>query len=531
MSKNVSRPRSRKWLILGVAAVLLIAVGLLVGLAPFLLTPALAADLPKTIESAACSKAPNIDGVLGEDEWKEATTLKFDLPMFQLKPFAAKDKRACELRVMNSASNLYISLRVPNDTSNKTLEPLEIDMANLAFCQGKDVAKGDDRKVIFAGGYYADKHIIGPGKDEDDAQQDGQGAVAYDKGYYTFEWAVPLGSKDANDLQAKPGDEFRFNIAFIDRFRADLKGTVAGGLFGPNLDKAAAWGKLKLAADVKDDGGPSQESRKPKRDARLSCAVALVKEGDESKPFLDKPGPSFVQAYVHFESDLPDDVIFGIDQEFIEGVAKPVYLKGGDWMALVGVQRTGAVWVATGTDDTMKGKPSKDRAWKILDLGQKLKPDTWYRLRIEADFSTRYFKKFSVEGPGLSKTLDLSEYKLDYPNYMPFSDRAMSFYTFAMRGRSLMKPGAKPDGKPLVYFDDVSGGPISKDGKDTVAFNNGFEDQGEIGKQPVSLPVIDLKKYEQGRWYLERDESLVTTKKVKFAHTGDYVGVADASID
>lgn len=275
----------------------------------------------------------------------------------------------------------------------------------------------------------------------------------------------------------------------------------------------------------------AQDPKAQKRDSRLSCAVALVSEGKEIEPFLKKPGASFVQSYVRFDSDLPNDVIFGIDQEFLDGVAKPVHLKGGDWMALIGVQRTGAVWVATGTDDTMAGKPSKDRAWKILTLDQELKPDTWYRLRIEADFGTRHYRKFLVEGPGLSKSIDLKELTLDYPNYMPFSDRAMTFYTFAMRGRSLMKPGAKPDGKPIVYFDDVSGGPISDKEKDTVVFENGFETTHEVGKQPVTLPVIDLKKYKQGQWYLERDESLFTTKKVKFARSGDFVGVADASID
>ena len=81
------------------------------------------------------------------------------------------------------------------------------------------------------------------------------GRSTYDKGYYTFEWAVPLDSGDPNDLRAKPGDEFRFNIAFFDRFRVDLKDTQVGGLFGSDLNKATAWGTLRLADKVKDDGG------------------------------------------------------------------------------------------------------------------------------------------------------------------------------------------------------------------------------------------------------------------------------------
>ena len=267
------------------------------------------------------------------------------------------------------------------------------------------------------------------------------------------------------------------------------------------------------------------------QDARLSSAVALVNEGGEIKSFLKQPGVSFVQAYVRFNSDLPEDVIFGIDQEFIEGVANPVYIKGGDWMSLVGMQRTGVIWVAVGTDETLKGEPSKERTWQILDLGQNLQPDVWYRFRIEVDFSTRHFQKFTVDGPGVSKTFDLTAYKLDYPNYMPFSDRTMSFFAFAMRSRGLMKSGSTPDGKPLVYFDDISGGPMTKESQEIVVFQNGFEEQIEIGKQPITLPVIDLKKYEQGRWYLERDESLFTVQRAAFARSGDFVGVADASIE
>lgn len=267
------------------------------------------------------------------------------------------------------------------------------------------------------------------------------------------------------------------------------------------------------------------------RDSRLSCAVALVYEGEPISRFFAQPGGSFVQAYVRFDSELPDDVIFGIDQEFLDGVARPFHLKGGDWMAFIGVQRSGAVWVARGTDATMNGNPSKERTWKIFDLGQPLKPNTWYRLRTEADFGTRRFRKFTVEGPDLVKSLDLSDLTLDYPNYMPFSDRAMSFYVCAMRGRSLINPNSSFRGKPVVYFDDVSGGPIAQDGRNTVAFENGFEDSYEIGKQPVTLPVIDLKRYVQGRWYLERDEALFNRKKMPFARSGQAVGAADASIE
>jgi hypothetical protein len=74
---------------------------------------------------------------------------------------------------------------------------------------------------------------------------------------------------------------------------------------------------------------------------------------------------SYIDAYVRFPPQTGDDVIFGIDQEFDDGVTRPAYIKGGDWMGLVGLQRSGSVWVAKGTADTMNGKPSKARTWEI----------------------------------------------------------------------------------------------------------------------------------------------------------------------
>ncbi len=213
-----------------------------------------AAAAPETISSGRCTIPPSIDGVLDPDEWKEATTLKFDMAMMRLKPFAGKGKRACELRVMNSANALYVSLRVPQAVVHKSIDPVEIDLASLNFCKGRDVAAGDDRKVL-ALGFYVDKHVTEPGKDADDAQQDGRGAAAWEKGKYTFEWALPLDGKDPEDLRAKPGEAFAFNVAFIDGFRADSKETAAGGLYGIDFDHATAWGSIRLAGGVAEDGG------------------------------------------------------------------------------------------------------------------------------------------------------------------------------------------------------------------------------------------------------------------------------------
>ncbi|HJZ94305.1 MAG TPA: sugar-binding protein, partial [Gemmataceae bacterium] len=206
-----------------------------------------------SVPSSPCKTPPTIDGVIAADEWKDAKVVAFDLEMASLDP-ATKSTRACELRVMNSANALYVAFRVPDETVNARLNPIDLDVAILAFCRGEKLRTGDDRKVI-APGLYADKHFVEPNKDADDRQKDGRGAVGHEKGVYTFEWAIPLNSGDPEDLQARPGDSVRFNLAYFDGFRAELKDTKVGGVYGAELNKADAWGTIELAAKVEDDGG------------------------------------------------------------------------------------------------------------------------------------------------------------------------------------------------------------------------------------------------------------------------------------
>lgn len=216
---------------------------------------AFGADLSKDLASAPCSVPPTIDGTIGADEWKAAPVVEFEMPVLHMKSqkFA---KRTCQWRAMNSANGLYVALRVPDPTVNKSLNPLDFDLATLAFCRGSELVAGDDRKVA-APGLYIDKHFMSVGKDADDKQVDGKGAMLHDKaaGVYTIEWAIPLNSGDKEDIQAKPGDGLKFNLAYIDSFTVDLKDTHIGSAYTGGLDKSKDWGTLKLAADVKDDGG------------------------------------------------------------------------------------------------------------------------------------------------------------------------------------------------------------------------------------------------------------------------------------
>ncbi|MGQ0637707.1 MAG: hypothetical protein ACT4QC_24280 [Planctomycetaceae bacterium] len=213
-----------------------------------------AAELPTVIKSAPCTKPPTIDGKLGEGEWKEATPVEFELSFLKIATQSVS-KRACQLRVMNSANGLYVALRVPDEAENRSFEPLDCDIALLAFCRGKELTPGDDRKVVVPGA-YVDKHTTSPGEDADDLKQDGRGAMAYDvqAKVYIIEWAVPLDSGDTEDIRIKPGSAIRFNLGFLDAFQANHADTQFSSAY-PDINQAATWGELRLAADVKDDGG------------------------------------------------------------------------------------------------------------------------------------------------------------------------------------------------------------------------------------------------------------------------------------
>lgn len=263
-----------------------------------------------------------------------------------------------------------------------------------------------------------------------------------------------------------------------------------------------------------------------KKEARLSAAVAVVHRGAEIESFLKRPGVSVIEAWTRFPPEMGDDAFFGIDQEFIDGVDDPHHVSGGDWMAAIALLRGGSVWVATGSEEKLAGKPSDEKKWEILQLGQQLQPNTWYRLRSEVDFGSRRYISFTIEGPGLRKTLDLSPYCVDYPNHIPMNRRAMTYFVFTMRSRKMMKAG---EGR--AFFDDVTGSVRDPSGKLKPVFQDGFEGTVSFADQPITLPVIDLNKYRQGQWYKERPEAILSAISAPFARTGSKVGVCDTDLD
>lgn len=105
--------------------------------------------------------------------------------------------------------------------------------------------------------------------------------------------------------------------------------------------------------------------------------------------------------------------------------------------------------------------------------------------------------------------------------------KAVSYYTYAMRSRTMMKVGES--GEPFVCFDDVKGG-VVLDGLEKPVFASDFESQSTIDAQPVTAPVISLTKYQQGHFYKERNEAKFRIVEFSNAHSGRHVGVADAGL-
>jgi len=182
-------------------------------------------------------------------------------------------------------------------------------------------------------------------------------------------------------------------------------------------------GSHALAADPTPGSQPN----------RLSGAVKLVHQPQAIQNFLAQPGIGYAQTFMRFDAGLHNETIMFIDHEWLEGLQAPLHVAGGDWMAFVGVRPDGVVFVTAGTEATMNGTPSTERNWHLEVLGQSLQPNVQYRLRVVADFGARMFKSFSIVGPGLDRTFDLSALSLDYPNYMPFDRAAMGYFVGAMR--------------------------------------------------------------------------------------------------
>ena len=269
------------------------------------------------------------------------------------------------------------------------------------------------------------------------------------------------------------------------------------------------------------DQDPETESL----DFITSAAVAFAYDGPELGTFFQNPDRAYVSGYLFFEPDLAEDIIFGLDIEWFEGVENPIHFEGADWMALAGFQRNGIFWFRRGSPENLTGTPTIEERWEIRDIGQELAPNTWYRMTTVADFGKREFVSVTLTGGDIDIEIDLTGFPLDYPNYIPFDKPSLTYYTFALRSREFAEGNP---GVTEVYFDDLEIGLLSPTSS-SVVFSNGFESQNQIGEIPLELPVSPMDMITENFWYFENDKAKVTITEI-YPRTGQKSMRCDADL-
>ena len=243
------------------------------------------------------------------------------------------------------------------------------------------------------------------------------------------------------------------------------------------------------------------------RDSILSATVAFAYSDSSLQSFLQNPSKAYISGYFYFQEDLANDVVFGLDIEWFEGVENPINFPGADWMAFVGLTRDGTVWIPKGTPENLNGTPTNDN-WEITTLNQQLQPNIWYKMTIEANFDTLKFVSLKVEGGTIDTELNLSNVMLQYPNYASFDNPTLTFYVFAARSKNNIGDN-HISANSQVFFDDLEGG-IETNNNYEIIFQNGFENQSEILNIPINDAVIPLSTLEENRWYYENENAKIS---------------------
>lgn len=276
-----------------------------------------------------------------------------------------------------------------------------------------------------------------------------------------------------------------------------------------------------LLACSSDSDNPSEtvpETPEALLDAIVSASVAFSYSGQEVQEFVLAPRQAYVSGYFYFEEDLAEDVIFGLDIEFLEGLDNPIRFEGADWMALAGFTRSGLLWFPVGLPINLEGVESPTQNWVVEDLGFILQPGTWYKMTITCDFEALEFVSVRLEGGGIDTTADISGNQLEYPNYAPFDKANLTAYTFALRGQEFA-----PDNAPgfNVYFDDIEMAVQTSDTDFTVVFTDGFENQSDVREIPITGLPVPLETIPEHTWYLENDAAKLSISD-RYTRTGNY---------
>ncbi|MEM1337226.1 MAG: hypothetical protein AAF634_04300 [Bacteroidota bacterium] len=260
---------------------------------------------------------------------------------------------------------------------------------------------------------------------------------------------------------------------------------------------------LLLGCDTDTTTPETETEELPLLETITSASVIFSHSNEQLTPFFAAPTLAYVSGYFYFEDPLAPDVIFGLDIEHFEGVDNPLRFEGADWMALAGFTREGILWFPIGSPENLEGVPTPTDQWEIRDFEVELQPLTWYKMTITCDFDRLEFVSVSLQGGAIDKTLSLSGFPLEYPNYAAFDKPALTGYTFAIRGLEF-----SPENLPGfdVYFDDIEMG-IYTGTEFITIMENGFENQQTVGEIPINAIPIPLADISENRWYMENEQA------------------------
>ncbi len=294
--------------------------------------------------------------------------------------------------------------------------------------------------------------------------------------------------------------------------------SIGGGLGDDTL--RGGLGADRLIGDGGNDtliGGAGDDRLLGGFATNFASVMRVTTLGVEVATWIAAPGLSYMEAYVRFAPDLPEDQIFGIDQEYVEGIVDPLRYSGADWMGILAVDRNGMLHVTVGTDEEIAGSPATQSLSEAFDLGVTLQPDVWYRLSSVVDFGKLEFVSFTLTGPGVDVTIDLGGRNVSYTEHLPTDVPGIT--SFLWTARTPSGSTSLSEGLALVFFDDFRRG-IEVDGQVVWIQADSFESADPALVQPDRDSTLLLSTYDPNRWYYERLGAISWSSTTGPARTG-----------
>lgn len=255
----------------------------------------------------------------------------------------------------------------------------------------------------------------------------------------------------------------------------------------------------------------------PKEDRDFNGVATYLYSAPEVKAWLNSPTKAYIEGYFSFPQSLAEDVAFGVDIEFWDGKDTYLYQPSGLWMAYPLVTRNGTLVFFSGNEENLKGEYGESEL-VIIQMNVNLNPDTWYKLRTEADFAQRKFVSFNIDGADINKTVDLSQYNIVFPEPLPVTQRIIFLSVGAIKLFD-------ESGTNVLYADDIEAG-VQINRSYVFVFQDGFEEQNRIFEGPNSWNVAT--DWPEKVWQEERDTVVVSIVDEP-VHSGSHSLMIDSS--